>query len=428
MGFTLPQNPQAEAEVLGAILCDESVMSEVSPILTPDDFTVLRHRAIYQAMLELYGGMGGISPVTLREVLNRTHEGKRVTDQDLIALVDVTRFLPSAALHHAKIVRDYADRRRLVRLGQDLIQRAGSGEEETKDLISWAQRQVDQFTPVNGREQAVMDPRSFARFIETYEAAKGLPTGLDLFDQHTGGLAPGNLIVVAGRPGMGKTALGVQVAVHLACKEKISILFLSLEMTRVEIGWRALTHLSPGRTHAEVRERHWEPGSIEKLSESGFYITDEGELTIEHLKSLVRAHARERCIRAVVVDHVGKVRGIRRENRYQEVGDVARGLKAVAKELQVPVFALCQLNREVEKRTSPKPRLADLRDSGAIEEEADVVAFLWTSEERMTKPNIPMMLSLDKNRHGRLENQKLIFRRPYLRLDPSGEQDDEHGS
>ncbi len=130
---------------------------------------------------------------------------------------------------------------------------------------------------------------------------------------------------------------------------------------------------------------------------------------------------RERGIRVALVDHIGKIRGVRRENRYHEVGDAARGLKTVAKDLQIPVFALCQLNREVEKRTSPKPRLADLRDSWAIEEEADVVAFLWTSEESMTKTNVPMILSLAKNRHGGIADQQFIFRRPYLRLDPAGE-------
>ena len=417
MSFTLPQNPEAEAGVLGAIFADETVMGEVSLMLAPEHFGFLKHQAIFEAMLKLYDTMEGISMVTVREVLNRTPEGKRVTNEDLAALADVTQFLPLMAVSHARIVREYADRRHLIRVGQDLIRRAGSGEEATKDLLTWAEREVYQLASVGGREQAVMDPKSFAGLIENYETAKGLPTGLDLFDQHTGGLAPGNLVVVAGRPGMGKTALAVQIAVHLACKKGVPILFCSHEQTAVEIGWRALTHLSPGQTHEDVRKRRWGQNAMEELSKSGFHITDISEPQIEQLKGLIRSYVRKWGVQVVFVDRIGKVRGVRRESRYLEVGDVARGLKAVAKEMDIPVFALCQLNRDVEKRASHKPRLADLRDSGAIEEEADAVAFLWTHEDRMTKLSIPMTLSLAKNRHGGLEDQGLLFRRPYLRLE-----------
>lgn len=419
MRFTLPQNLEAEAAVLGAILQEESVLGEVSSLLAPEDFAAAKHRAIFQAMLDLDGSMEGISIITVRERLNRMGEGKKITNQDLASLADPMRFLPSAAVHHARIVREYADRRRLVQLGQELVQRAGCGQEDAKDLIPWAERAVYRLASTDVRERAAMDPKGFAQYMNTYEAVKGLPTGVDLFDRHTGGLSPGNLIVVAGRPGIGKTALGVQVAVHLASNEKVPVFFCSHEMTKAEIGWRALTLLSPGRTHFDVRERNWGADAVEKLAGSGLHITDEGEPTIEYVKGLIRARVRECGIQVVVVDHIGKIRGTRRENRYHEVGDVARGLKAVAKEVQVPVLALCQLNREVERRTSRKHHLADLRNSGAIEEEADVVAFLWTSEERMTKANVPVTLSLAKNRHGGLEDQELIFRRPYIRLEPA---------
>ncbi len=416
MKVTLPQSPEAEAGVLGAIFADETVIGEVSLMLAPEQFSLAKHELVFEAMLKLYDTMEGISVATVREMLNRTPRGKRVTDLDLYALADVTQFLPSMAVSHARIVRDLANRRRLVYLGQDLIGRAGEREEPTEDLIGWAEREIYQLA-AGGREQTVMDARTFARVVETYEAAQGPSTGLDVFDQHTGGLPPGNLLVVAGRPGIGKTALGVQIAVHLACKEQVPILFLSLEMTTVEIGWRALTHLSPGRTHTEVRARHWGPDALEKLAASGFHITDEARPTLEHLMGLIRVHVRKRGIQAVFVDHIGKIRGTRREGRYLEVADIVAGLKAVAKELNIPVFALCQLNREVEKRASPRPRLADLRDSGAIEEEADVVAFLWTAEDRMRKATVSVTLSLAKHRSGEEAEQELLFRRPYLRLE-----------
>ncbi len=184
MQVTLPQSPEAEAGVLGAIFADETVIGEVSLMLAPEQFSLAKHALIFEVMLKLYDTMEGISVATLREMLNRTPRGKQVTDLDLYALADVTQFLPSMAGSHARIVRDLANRRRLVYLGQDLIAEAGKGEKPTEDLIARAEREIDQLT-AGGREQTVMDARTFARAVETYEVAQGLSTGLDVFDEHT---------------------------------------------------------------------------------------------------------------------------------------------------------------------------------------------------------------------------------------------------
>ncbi len=261
----------------------------------------------------------------------------------------------------------------------------------------------------------ILTPEQFAAFMVAAPADPGLPTGLRILDEACDGLRRGNLVVIAGRPGMGKTALGLQLAHQLSVVGRHPVLFATLEMRTEEIGLR-LQGLMLGKSTQDLRAGRYAPGELPKVLEaiarSRFHLWDATAPTVAAAAAQIRRAVIRHGAQAVFVDHLGKMRGTRRDSRYLEVGELAQGLKATAKQLGVPIVALHQLNRDVERRDSPRPRLADLRDSGNVEEEADAILFLWTAEDRPEqKDPLLVRLYLAKNRHGQATEGAYLFQR-----------------
>jgi replicative DNA helicase len=230
---------------------------------------------------------------------------------------------------------------------------------------------------------------------------------------------------------MGKTALGIQLAHHLSVEGSHPVLFVTLEMRKEEIGLR-LQGLMLGKSTKELRAGHYARGEcsrvLDAIARSQFHLVDATAPTVTEVAGQIRRAVHRHRVEAVVVDHLGKMRGTRRESRYLEVGELAQTLKATAKQLGVPIVALHQLNRNVDHRDSPRPRLADLRDSGNVEEEADAIVFLWTAEERPEqKDSLPIHLYLAKNRHGETDDWAYLFHKRLGRFVEASDRADGEG-
>ncbi|MBI3989758.1 MAG: AAA family ATPase [candidate division NC10 bacterium] len=403
----LPCNLEAEAEVLGALL---EFPEAGIPFLDPEDLWDENNRLIFRGMRELYETGVGISVVTVHNWLQQ-HAPKKMLASYLDGLAAAAR---SAALivPHAKIVKALAERRRIIQACEELAAHGYEDRESVDDYRALVMGRLFEACQT-GRVGQVIRSADLAQVLEADTGAEGLKVGLTVIDDLLHGLQPGHLIVTAGRPGIGKTTFGLQMANHTAFKEGLPTFFMSAEMSRVEIGWRLLAQLT-GRSVYDLRTERAEPWDLERLRQAPFHLSDASAPSIlevaSHLRGLVAAHG----VKIAFVDYLQKLTAPRAETRALEVGTVIRGLKNLAKDLSIPVVVLCQLNREVEHRNVKRPQLADLRESGEIEQEADAVIFLWTPEERLTKVELPVNASLAKNRHGETGEVEMAFHRTKL--------------
>lgn len=403
---------EAERAILGAALLEPDaahLVADQDPML----FHSERHRLVARAVRRLVERGDPVDLVTVQAELVATGHLDEVDGPTGLAILVESGTVFTQLEPYLDVVRELATRRALLRLGREITGRAANpGEWPTPDLIAYTTTELLALE-AGRRGDAVVTPDRLAGELGTFARTPGLQTGISLIDDLCDGLKPGHLVVLAGRPGLGKTAMAVQMARHLAVTQRYPLLFMSLEMMRAEIGLRLLSL----ETEASVEAlRQYTPSDLDQaasvLASSGFHIVDEGAPQLAAIHGHVRRAVVQHRIVVAVVDHLGKVRVGRRESRYVEVGEVAQGLKALAKQFQIPVVALCQLNRLVERRNSPRPQLADLRDSGNVEEEADAVLFLWTAEERSDgKALLPVSLTLAKNRHGPTGERAYLFQR-----------------
>lgn len=409
-----PQDLEAERAVLGLALLEADAAQAVAA-LDPLIFHADKHRLIAEAIQRLVRRGDPVDQVTLQAELTAMglldDVGGPVTLANLFEAATVASQFDACL----RIIEDRATRRTLMRLGREISRQAAeTAGDATEGIVSEAIAQLLRLQ-TDGRQPGIVTPRQLAADLATTLPDVGLMTGLAPLDAHADGLRPGNLVVIAGRPGMGKTALALQLAHRLGVDEGRPVLFVSLEMSAEEIGTRFLGLLADQNAR-DVRLHRIPPearrAGLERLARSGFHVWDAAAPTATTVAALIRRAVVQHRIRAAFVDHLGKVRGSQRENRYLEVGEVAQTLKTTAKQLAIPIVALCQLNRLVERRNSPRPQLADLRDSGNIEEEADAVLFLWTSEERPEgKDPLPVHLYLAKNRHGETGERAYLFQK-----------------
>ena len=418
-----PYNLQAEMTVLGACLGYPEAIADVAPLLQPDDFFQIRHGMIWAAMTDLWQRGETVNLIMVTEGLRRQGNLEEVGGRSfLAALIDA---VPTAASvkHYARLIREKAQRRAVLAcLGQALAEGYRDSRpllEEVADLQSALLQTLGEW----GLSRTLR-PQEFADLLRTQPAVSGLTTGLPVIDDTLGGLTPGHLIVVAGRPRMGKTTLLLQWADHLALDEQRPILFCSIEQSAHEIGGRLFVRrtresINLLRTPDDARVT----GFLSTLSESGFHIDDRAALRLADLTAIIRAWVTTEHVQAVFVDHLGKIVPPRGETRTLEIGTIVRSLKDLAKSLHLPVIAACQLNRAVEGRNNPRPLLADLRECGEIEQEADAVVFLWSpttdQHERMTKAILPMCVTIAKNRHGPEAEAEIDFHRAYFRFGPA---------
>jgi len=433
-GRVPPQNLDAEESVLGAILLDNTAIDRVTGVLQPDDFYRENHRKIYRAMQALADRSEPADLVTLGEQLRSRGELADVGGAAYLA--ELAERVPTAAnvAHYARMVRDKAVLRNLIGTATSIAER-GYGGQDVKELLDRAEQEIfalserevrPAFVRLDGLLNSTFD--TIERLFEQKQSVTGVPTGFVDFDRLTAGLQPSDLIIVAGRPSMGKTALCMNIAENAALKSDAGVAIFSLEMSKEQLAMRMLcsqAHVDLKRVrtgHLNDNEFSELAKAAASLSEAKIYIDDTPALTVLELRAKARRLSRDPAanLKLVIVDYLQLMRSSEgKDSREQEISEISRSLKALAKELHVPVIALSQLNRQVENRTPPVPRLSDLRESGAIEQDADVIMFIYREEvydEDTTRKGIAEII-IAKQRNGPLGNIDLAFLREFTRFE-----------
>jgi len=423
----LPQNLEAERSVLGSILLDSGSLSFVVPVLQQEDFFPDTHRRIYGAMLELFERSSEIDTLTLKEELDRTGGAEKAGGAAyLAALVDAVPDVSNVE-HYARIVKEKATLRRLIAAGQRLVRQGLSQEQSVEDLLGSATGEIFDIAEDSVRGGFTPIGQIVKHNLEVIEEARnrqgmlsGLPTGFTELDRMTSGLQQTDLIVIAARPSVGKTSFALNIAQHVAFREGRSVGFFSLEMSREQIGFRVLC------SEADVDAKKVRDGYASreatvrlvtaqaKIAGANFFLDDSAALSVPEMRAKAQRLKREKSLDLVIVDYMQLMMGHGRfDNRTQEVSQISRGLKLLAKELRVPIIALSQLSRQPEQRKGEmrKPQLADLRDSGSIEQDADVVAFLYREElyDRDTERKGIADVIIAKQRNGPTGDFPLVF-------------------
>ena len=436
-----PHNLEAEEAILGGILINNDAMNEVMDVIDADDFYKLKNRNLFQGMIELYFRDEPIDLITLPQHLKEKKPHKKNSpgkqepleeedDQDYLASLAETISTSAGIKYHAEIVKNYSVKRQLMTQSSNIFYACFEEWKETDELLDQAEQGIFNIL----ESKTTSDFRPFLNVIKENvsqidERSKnpgsvtGVSTGFADFDRLTAGLQPSDLIVIAGRPSMGKTALALNIGYNVA-KTGTAVAVYSLEMTDNQLGMRLLgldSGISGGRLrNGTLGKGDWERliSAADNLSELPVYIDDTAGNNVLEIKAKTRRLMRKTPVGLVIIDYLqlmtgsgGKNRGA--ESRQTEVSEISRGLKGLAKDLDVPVIALSQLNRNVEARDNKRPRLSDIRESGAIEQDADVIAFIYRDEaynEYSEDSNIAEII-LAKQRNGEIGTFKLYFRK-----------------
>ncbi|HET6514125.1 MAG TPA: replicative DNA helicase [Thermodesulfovibrionales bacterium] len=391
-----PQNVEAEQSVLGAILLDNEAISKALEILSPDDFYREAHRRIFDAMIELYEKNEAIDLITVTDTLKRKNDLEAVGG--VTYLSSVAGQVPTAAniRYHSKIIKEKALLRGLLSSTTEIAAKVYESSLEPDELVDFAERSIfnisDRRTKTSFYPLKEVIKSSFEMIEHLYdrkEAITGVPSGFTDLDELTTGFQPGDLIVIGGRPSMGKTALGLNIAQHVALEAREPVAIFSLEMSKEQLALRMLCAEAMVDSNSVrkgfIKKEDWHKltSAAGRLAEAPIFIDDSSGTTVLEMRAKARRLKIEHHggLGLVVVDYLQLMRsrgGF--ERREQEISEISRSLKGLAKELRVPVIALSQLNRGVEQRHDKRPTLADLRESGAIEQDADVIIFLYRDE------------------------------------------------
>jgi len=414
-----PHSIEAEQSVLGALMLDNSSWDHVADLISDTDFYRRDHQTIFRALAALAEKGDPSDAVTVSEFLD--NRGELDDAGGLAYLGALAKDTPSAAnvRAYADIVRERSVLRQLIRIGNELSESAfvpdGRG---SKELIEDAEKLVFEIAEQGSRKSQTYTPiKSLLRdaverideLINSDEKLTGTPSGIDKFDEMTSGLQRSDLVILAARPSMGKTSLAMNFAEHAAIQAKQPVAIFSMEMSGEQLAMRMISSLgrvdqSKVRT-GDISEEDWPriTSAIHLMSEAPIFIDDTPALTPTELRARCRRIKREHGLGLVVVDYLQlmRVAGMS-ENRTNEISEISRGLKALAKELDVPVIALSQLNRNLEQRPDKRPKMADLRESGGIEQDADVIVFIYRDE--VYNPDTPHKgmaeLIVEKQRNG----------------------------
>jgi len=389
-----PQNIEAEQSILGAILIDNEALPKALEILDPEDFYRLSHKKIFYAMTKLFDRNEPIDLITLSEYLRKKDELEEVGGISyLTSLVNTT---PTAAniKYHSKIVREKALLRGLLKSSYEVTNKIYEDTLDAEELVDYAERAIFEISDKRIKVSFVslkdVIKSSFEMIEHLYDnkdMVTGVPSGFKDLDDLTTGFQKGDLIIVGGRPSMGKTAFALNIAQYVGLELGEPVAIFSLEMAKEQLAFRMLCSEamvnSSSIRKGFVKKEDWHKltNAASNLTNAPIFIDDSSSITALELRAKARRLKMERGLSLIIVDYLQLMRGKGSfERREQEISDISRSLKALAKELNVPVIAVSQLNRSVEQRRPPKPILADLRESGAIEQDADVILFLYRDE------------------------------------------------
>ena len=430
-----PQNLEMEQSILGAILQNNEAIIRLADTLQEEDFYHDAHRLLYRAMVELFQDNIPIDVLSVNDWLQRKDRLDAIGGPAyLVELVDL---VPTAAHvdYHARVVREKSILRSLIRTATNIVLECHDTDDDVAMLLDRAERsilEISQGKATSGfsRLHTVLQGsfEQLEKLAERKEPITGLPTGFTDMDRQTAGLQPSDLIVIAGRPSMGKTTLALNIAAHAGMQTGKPIAIFSLEMSKEQMSLRMLcaearvdsAKLRTGFLSGEDWKSLTDAASA-LCNQENIYIDDTPMQTALDIRAKARRLRSERGdLGLVIVDYLQLMQGrSRAENRQQEISDITRALKALARELNVPVVALSQLSRAVEQRRPPKPQLSDLRESGAIEQDADVVAMLYRDEvyDEDTDERGVAEVGIAKHRNGPTGTLRLAFRGEFTRFD-----------
>ena len=390
-----PQNIEAEQSILGGVLIENYAVNKVMEVLAPDDFYRESHRKIYKALIDLSERDEPADLITLtNELKNNGHLDSVGGASYIASLIDS---VPTAANieYYVKIVKEKAILRKLIQTSTEIITQSYEDRGDVEGFLDEAERAIfdisenrvrPSFYPI---KDVVKDSfKILERLYEKKELVTGVPSGFKELDRLTAGFQPSDLIIVAGRPSMGKTAFCLNIAQYAAIQKKIPIAIFSLEMSKEQLGIRMLcseAHVEGTKLRSGfLSESDWPRLTIAagNLSDASIYIDDTAALTILELRAKARRLKTEQGgLGMVIIDYLQLMKGRTRvESRQQEISEISRSLKALSKELSIPVIAVSQLSRKTEERTGNRPQLSDLRESGAIEQDADLILFIYRDE------------------------------------------------
>ncbi len=430
-----PHNLEAEMGVIGSVLVDREIMAVVGEIVKPVDFYAHVHETIFGALGELFDRGEPMDKIALAEELRRRDALDRVGGLAYLnTLMDTVQTAASAS-YYAKIVREKAILRALIHAGTEIGRLGYEAEEDVEAALDRSQQMVydisehqgHEFVRVRDRLKDVFD--DIDRRFHMHGERTGLTSGFRDIDDMTSGFQPGNFVIVAARPGMGKTSFALNMAVAAAEETNEPIAFFSLEMSNNELIARlicAKAHLSmQDLRRGNIKPHHWEDisAAMGALNDLPIYLDDTGALTLSELRARCRRLKMRTGLAAVFIDYLQLMRpniGARPANRNEELSEICRGLKVTAKELELPIIACAQLNRGVEARNEKRPALADLRDSGSLEQESDVVAFLYRDAYYNKEAPDPTLTEfiIAKHRNGPVGSVRLRFEEAFTLFVP----------
>ncbi len=427
-----PQNLDAEQAVLGTVLLQDKAILKIAEILSPEDFYRDAHKTIYRAMLDLFEKREPHDLITVANLLSDRNKLEEIGGPAYLALLtDIIPF-SGTLVHHAEIIRKKSVLRQLIRTTSEVAARCYDAQDDIDALVDEAEKTIFEIAQSKRKQgfQPMSDivPKAFDRITKLFDRQEhitGVATGYEQLDRMTAGLQPSDLIILAGRPSMGKTALAMNMVQHAAIIEKIPVAVFSLEMSMEQLALRMLCSI--GRIDSQrirtgrLLEKDWPDltRATGILAEAPIHIDDTAGMTVLEMRAKARRLKSEHDLGMVVVDYLQLMQGrsSKNENRTQEISDISRSLKAMAKELDVPVVALSQLNRGLESRTDKRPQLSDLRESGAIEQDADVIGFIYRDEvynKAEDNPNRGLAeIIIGKQRNGPTGTVKLTFLAQY---------------
>jgi replicative DNA helicase len=431
---TLPHNLEAERSILGAVLLDDRAVYTVYETLRPEDFYLEGHRRVFEKMVALANDSRAIDLVTLKNELQRSEDLEKVGGAAYLA--SLTDGLPRALNieHYAQIVKEKATLRRLIQISNEIMARSYQNEDTPQEILLQIEKQIFEvasrqfrtgFAPIDTIVSDVF--RQIEEVSNRKSKVTGLETGFSELDKMTAGLHPADLIIVAARPGLGKTSLCLNIAQHVAIRKHLTVAVFSLEMSKEQLVKRLLC------AEAEIDAHRINTGFLSKedwsrlsrasgsLADTRIFIDDTAGISVGEMRSKARRLKLEHGLDLVIVDYLQLMSGStqRYENRTQEISQISRGLKGLAKELSVPVIAVSQLSRAVEaRRGDHRPQLSDLRESGSIEQDADLVLFIFREEMLNPTPDNAGVaeLIIGKQRNGPTGTLNLAFIKQYTKF------------